>query len=704
MPLAERFRPAVQSRKPAVPRAWRLGWAARSALLAGVVAGRVIAAEPASDLAGGLALDQQLQVLKEEALAFSGELRKLDEAVRYPARSRTALYVNVQAPGFLLDGISLRIDDRESATHRYTDSEARALWQGGWHRLDVRRLNPGPHRLSGEFRGRHSTAGSADPPVIGRFEWTFEKGESELDLVLPISRKTPRDPPEMARIFPAESPRFSAGADDPRYRFARFLKDDGRYRSALIELLDLLKDAPAAAAAPAELQSLLAECYLGFGLSRAAETAYRQLAAGVPGSPSQVRAQLELARFEYQRGYLEAAAQRLPQLAGPWPAALRDEWRHLQTNVLLAQGRYAETVTLLAGAADPNSLGDLPLELRYNLAVALIKSGREKEGRLQLNLLGTAEVQDPERLALRDKANVTLGYQYLQWQSAGNAKLAFSRVRRQGMFSNPALLGLGWAEMLPLMSVSEARAREAPGDGTDRRDLQDDSARLSAHDSGAAAVQDREALQRALVPWTELIGRDPMDPAVHEGLLAVSWTLERLQDDEQAIKYYQLAVDTLEAALRRMEQAKLAVHSGHMIRTMIQGDPDSERGWKWRLVDLPDTPETYFTQRLLAQHRFQEALKNYRDALLLGRTLQEWTVRVPELSRADTGAGAQGMERRLQNLIARIAQNGDAQNALLQALALQELDGQAKQIERYITEARSSIARVYERQLQGSSP
>src|SRR3546814_8808105 len=65
-----------------------------------------------------------------------------------------------------------------------------------------------------------------------------------------------------------------------------------------------------------------------------------------------------------------------------------------------------------------------------------------------------------------------------------------------------------------------------------------------------------------------------------------------------------------------------------MVETIVRRDLNSEAGWDWKLHDLPDAPETYFLQNLLAEHRFQEALKNYRDVRMLTRNVESWRVRL----------------------------------------------------------------------------
>src|SRR3546814_18295273 len=76
-----------------------------------------------------------------------------------------------------------------------------------------------------------------------------------------------------------------------------------------------------------------------------------------------------------------------------------------------------------------------------------------------------------------------------------------------------------------------------------------------------------------------------------------------------------------------MNEAMVSIKQGRMVETIVRRDLDSGAGWDWKLHDLPDAPETYFLQNLLAEHRFQEALKNYRDVRMLTRNVESWRVR-----------------------------------------------------------------------------
>ena len=720
-------------------------------------------------------------------------------------------------PGFLIDGISFRINDKDSTAHRYSDSESRSLLKDGWHRLQTLRLEPGSYRLQAEFQGHFADTRPNDPPVRGKLETIFEKTATELDLVLPISRNTRLERPALSEISRLESrvtrpgrnvwlPQAEAlnagvaaalpgGPDDPRYRSALFFKNDNRFLSALLDLLDAEQDAADPAQLPADFQWLMAACYIGFGMEAAAEKIYLRLAAASPSASAgdknsssmtpaaapdpltMARAELELAKFEYQRGYFPNAENRLRQLRERLPKDLQADWQIQLVNTLMAQSRYKDTVSLLT--ANGENPDDLPPVLRYNLAVAQIKDGQGLEGRRLLNRVGLMDVKDIETLSLRDKANLALGFHYLELQNSKNARALFGRIRTIGPFSNSALLGLGWAEIAQgnaAAAKKSSSSEDTTGKGSEdslgallSKDG-DDKTRLKVESKGTLriSIAEQEAMQRALSPWTELITRDPMDPAVQEAMLAIPWVLSQLQAYEQSLKYYQRAIDTLEVARKRMDQAQKAIQGGVMVYTMIRDDLDSERGWKWRLTNLADTPETYFMQNLLAQHGFMEVLKNHRDARLLSRNLESWKKRLADLQQSGStlkgsvvqnlaqrgarpafkpdwpialvwlryagGLGAPGvydtplpalaqvpvdlrtqdaptefagtpellrpLRERLERLLPQVTANSVTQNQLLETVSLKELDGQKKQIERYLTESRFAVARIYDTQMK----
>ncbi len=641
-----------------------------------LLAAGCIALIPALGLAASPpAVSDELPALKAETIDLTRELQSLERARQFPDATLTSLYVNVRASGFLLESVSVRITG--NWRHDYAGSEALALLRdGGWHRLARLRLEPGSYRLIANFKGRLVDARPGEPPVEGQVETAFEKGAHGLDLVLPIVRDELRRNRDVW-MLPSETVAAPAadalgGMGDPRFRNALFLKNDGRYLSALVELDEIARTAPKAEALPGAFHLLVAECYLGFGMDARAAARYQQIAAGAHDALTLSRARLQLARFEYQHGRAGEALQRLAAVRQDLPAALREDWRLLITNTLLALGRHAEAVKLL----EQEGLERVTPVLRYNLAVALVRDGKVAQGRQQLEEIGRMDAPTLDQQVLRDKANLTLGYQYLQEQDGARARATFTRVRASGPFANRALLGLGWAEIAQAASPSEAAAATP----------------------GTSPTSEQDALRRALATWTELAKRDAMDPAVQEGLLAIPWALDRLQAYEDSLARYLDAITALETARGRMDVAMQSIRRGRMVKTIVSHPPGAERGWTWRLGDLPDLPETFFLQSVLAEHRYQEALKRYRDARLLTRHLEDTAKRAAALG------GADPLRQRMDALRPHAEAIAAAQDALLETLSTRELQGQRSTIEKYLTEARFAVARIYDRQAQQAAP
>lgn len=437
------------------------------------------------------------------------------------------------------------------------------------------------------------------------------------------------------------------GENDPRVRTAEFLAGNGRYLSASALLERVQKEAPQQRLGQAYYRELAADT-LSFGLPQRAEATYREQVANAKDIPALSKARLQLADFYYQRGYYQQATAELATVRPQLPREMLTDWQDLQSRVLLAQGRYGEAADILTQADS----GDMTNYMRYNLGVALINDGRVGQGVNMLDRVGRLTPFDSEALALRDKANLTLGYHFLRTQQGGTAVPIFGRIRTVGPYSNRALLGLGWAYLAPrgnrqgktevgdeapdqtaFTSFATIGVLLRPGyidsEGIYKR------AKLAPFHLSGKYAGDEAQLKQALVPWVELVGRDQIDPAVQEGLLAIPYVLDRLGAHIQAQQYYERAIAALEETRERLTEAEQHVRSGRMVQTMVDNyDPAAESGWRWKLRSLPDAPETFYLQTLIAENSFQEALKNFRDVRILQSDLITWKARLGELQQS----------------------------------------------------------------------
>lgn len=328
-----------------------------------------------------------------------------------------------------------------------------------------------------------------------------------------------------------------------------------------------------------EAELLLGGLYLSYGEHLEAGAIFdRLLKADAPQSVRN-RAWFYLGKVWYQRGYGVQAEAALRKVEGELPPRLEAEKRNLLAQVLIQQSRYDDAIALLNGWRGPP---DWTAFAQFNLGVALVRKGRLSDAATMLDAVGRLESADEELLALRDKANLALGYAYLQAEQPESAKPVLQRVRLQGPQSNKALLGVGWAE------TSEERYREA------------------------------------LVPWMELHGRNLLDAAVQESYLAVPFAFAKLNANSQAADYYTTAIRSYSDEAARIDESIAAIKGGRLLDTLATHDREGRYGWFWQLENLPNAPESRYLYHLLAGHEFQEGLKSYRDLGFMQRNLDEW--------------------------------------------------------------------------------
>jgi hypothetical protein len=365
---------------------------------------------------------------------------------------------------------------------------------------------------------------------------------------------------------------------EPHYGEVLFHFYQENYFPAIVRLL-VAKEQGRLAEHADEAELLLGGLYLSYGHHLEAADIFERMLADNVTPEVRDRTWFFLARIWYQRGYLVKAQQALRNISTRLPENLQREASMLDAQILIDAGKYDEAIERLSrwdGDTDWASYA------RFNIGVALVRSGRVGEARVLLDELGNMEAFSEETLALRDKANLALGYALLQDGQPLAAKEPLQRVRLEGPFSNKALLGVGWAD-----------------------------AQMSS-------------FRRALVPWMELRERDLLDSAVQESLLAIPYAMAKLDSISQAADHYLNAIEAFYAEAARLDRTIERIKSGEFFDRFLDADPLGSAGWYWQVQSLPDGPEARYLSHLLATHEFQEGLKNYRDLDYLRRNLDDW--------------------------------------------------------------------------------
>ena len=365
---------------------------------------------------------------------------------------------------------------------------------------------------------------------------------------------------------------------EPHYGEILFYFYQEDYFPAIVRVLAAQERGQLAAHA-AEAELLKGGLYLSYGHHLEAADIFERLLADNVNPEIRDRTWFFLAKIWRQRGYVDKAQRALDNIGEDLPEDVEREARMLRAQLLIDDGDYDRAIAMLQ---DWKGRTEWSRYAQFNLGVALVRSGRVDEAKKILEELGGIDPWNEELTSLRDKANLALGYALLQSGQPHAAKMPLQRVRLEGPFSNKALLGVGWADA------------------------------------------ELDSYQRALVPWMELRGRDLLDPAVQESMLAIPYALAKLDSISQAADHYLNAVEAFYEESGRIDRTISHIESGRFFDEFLSEDPLDSTGWYWRMQSLPEGPEARYLFHLLATHEFQEGLKNYRDLNYLWNNLDRW--------------------------------------------------------------------------------
>jgi Flp pilus assembly protein TadD len=308
----------------------------------------------------------------------------------------------------------------------------------------------------------------------------------------------------------------------------------------------------------------------------------RAITAVIEGNveePVRNEAIFRLARIYFQKDQPENALHAVSRISGAVPAGIRDDLEFLRAQIFMANGRFAEAARILRELQSAKSLEGFTT---YNLGIAMLRDGKEQDGRQHLDRTGQISSNSPSTMAIKDKSNLVLGYKLLEEDNPEGAKNVLDRVRLSGPFSNRALLGSGWAD------ASQGR------------------------------------FERALVPWSILVQREVTDPAVQEAMLAVPYAYGKLNVHGRAALMYGSALEAFGSELDKLGSSIKSIREGKFLKALVREELKQDASWVVKLRNLPETPETYYLLELMASHDFQESLKNYLDLEELRKKLEVW--------------------------------------------------------------------------------
>ncbi|AGH42756.1 tetratricopeptide repeat protein [Paraglaciecola psychrophila] len=265
---------------------------------------------------------------------------------------------------------------------------------------------------------------------------------------------------------------------------------------------------------------------------------------------------LLLGKTYYQKRQFSDAAHAFQQIK-PHTAdelfepSTRDNWLYMQSQLhgfLLKQGTNTTNTTDIQWLQQLSENSIYRDYVQYNQALALLQKGNNQQAISVLSTLinndnsfvsrwmdwadplfsdNDAPNVDAERDAIRDRANLTLGYTLLQNAEPFEAFRVFENIRTDGLDAEAALLGYGWA----------------------------------------AAKKDE--LQTALAIWQRLILMPQNSEYTLEAYLASAYAYENAFAPRQSLQVLQLGLDRFKQALVNLNQAEKEVKQRQFILDLL---------------------------------------------------------------------------------------------------------------------------------------
>lgn len=346
---------------------------------------------------------------------------------------------------------------------------------------------------------------------------------------------------------------------------------------------------------------------LAFGMQSHAEQLFERLLKD-ESRPQAVRdaAWFYLGKLQYARSDWSGAAISFSRVSDKFSPSMLREMHSLQINLQIKNNQLGD---LNVKNIEQQKLEQWTPYALYNLGAAHARNGDTKTAQTFFNeLAGLSFDSDrqsrSEYLALRDKAHTALGYSHLQEKSYLGAIEEFRKVRLEGLESNQALLGYGWA----------------------------------------AIAQEKYA--EAIKPWQLLQQRSLLYPAAQESLLALPFAYEKLNAPGDALREYENAEKLLEQEMSLVRDLRATLTQGELL-TLVSSKPVSDKelhereknsepgtltalitddGQNWLKLSGTSVIKTrsIYLRELFSQNEFQAAVLDLRDLLKLQKLLQDW--------------------------------------------------------------------------------
>jgi tetratricopeptide (TPR) repeat protein len=204
--------------------------------------------------------------------------------------------------------------------------------------------------------------------------------------------------------YAAKDDNKSIVVEDPQYGEVLFYFYQDDYFPAIVRLLAAQEQQQLDDHAE-DAELLLGGMYLSYGQHLDAATIFERMLADNVSPEIRDRTWFFLAKIWFQRGYHEKSKQALEYIEGELPVNLRREALMLQGQILIDAGEYDRAIALLQNWKGKTEWASYA---KFNIGVALVRSGRVEEAQQLLNELGSLNPFNEEltSLVLKDPSRI----------------------------------------------------------------------------------------------------------------------------------------------------------------------------------------------------------------------------------------------------------------------------------------------------------
>ncbi|WMS87425.1 tetratricopeptide repeat protein [Pleionea litopenaei] len=379
------------------------------------------------------------------------------------------------------------------------------------------------------------------------------------------------------------------------------------------------------------LQLMRGVMYLSYGMLNSAEQIFEQILTDESRSDIINQVRFYLGKTQYMHGNLEQSLNYFSMVNIELPTNLEQEKRLIMAQIAFEMGQIEKAVELLKTVDPETQAGQYAT---FNLAVFLLRQD-QVDGAIELfdRLYPNRQSSDVER-SLYDRANLALGYYFLEKKQIEPAQQHLLNVRLDSLYSHRALLALGW----------------------------------TYYESGQE--------DKAVAHWLELDRRDPREPAVQEAKMALAFAYYRNGAKKEALEAFVNAAASFGEQLNLIAQAKVEMDQEIFQKWLDERGIFGDKVFaKWASGDVPVAGKAieYYFQEVVASNEFNQFFQRFQETSHLMSVLQRWQRQLPVYQQM-----LSNHELRYQTLKPKVAER---QQQLIQGEHLEQFQALKRQAE-----------------------